>query len=203
MKRYIYVVRHGATDWNKSGRIQGQLDTPLNAEGRNQAALAAQPLQEVNATALYCSDLLRTYETAQIIGRAAGIQVIQKPGLREMHFGQWQGLTSQQIRERDPEIYAARLERPHAVPPPDGETWRHFYQRSIQAVQQILHTSDAERLIIATHRGVCTVLGLEALGLGYRGERTFGNDNCAIHTIAIEDEQWEAITLNDVSHLGD
>lgn len=202
MKRYIYVVRHGATEWNKAGRIQGQLDVPINAEGRNQAALAAQSLTAVNATALYSSDLLRTFETAQIIGQQTGLQVIQKPNLREIHFGQWQGLTSQEICQRDPDIYAARREYPHTIPPPGGESWRHFYHRAIQAVQQILRVSDAQHLIISTHSGVCTALGLEALGLGYKGNRPFGSANCAIHTIAIENQQWEAIALNDVSHLG-
>jgi broad specificity phosphatase PhoE len=200
-QRLVYLVRHGATDWNQAGRIQGQLDVPLNAEGRAQAQLVAQRLVSVAATALYSSDLLRAYETAQIIGQATGLAVIQKPGLREMHFGTWQGLTVQQIRERDPEIYAARRENPYEVPPPGGQTWQQFYQQAVRTLHDILQETDAQRLIVATHSGVCTVLGLEALGLGYTGKRTFGNANCAIHTIAVEGERWQAVALNDVSHL--
>jgi broad specificity phosphatase PhoE len=200
-QRLVYLVRHGATDWNQAGRIQGQLDVPLNAEGRAQAQLVAQRLVSVAATALYSSDLLRAYETAQIIGQATGLAVIQKPGLREMHFGTWQGLTVQQIRERDPEIYAARRENPYEVPPPGGQTWQQFYQQAVRTLHDILQETDAQRLIVATHSGVCTVLGLEALGLGYTGKRTFGNANCAVHTIAIEGERWQAVALNDVSHL--
>jgi probable phosphoglycerate mutase len=201
MPRVLYIVRHGATDWNQSKCIQGQLDTPLNGAGRSQAALAAKRLAALGATALYSSDLLRAYETAQIIAQAASLQIIQKPGLREMHFGAWQGLTLDEIRERDPELYAARRERPYEVPPPGGEAWRQFYQRSVKSVHDILHATDAERVIVATHSGVCTVLGLEALGLGYAGKRPFSNANCAIHTIAVEGSRWEALSLNDVSHL--
>ncbi len=201
MQRLIYIVRHGATDWNQAKSIQGQLDTPLNAAGRAQAALAAQRLTQVGATALYSSDLLRAYETAQIIGRETGLRVIQKPGLREMHFGAWQGLSSAQIQARDPERYAARRACPYEVPPPGGETWRRFYERGVQALRDILQVTDAPRIIIATHSGICTVLGLESLGLGYAGKRTFGNDNCAIHTLAADGTAWRAVSLNDVSHL--
>ncbi len=203
MQRLLYVVRHGATAWNQAGCIQGQLDTPLSAMGRSQAAQVAQRLVSYKTTALYSSDLLRTYETAQIISQAVNLKVIQKPGLREMQFGDWQGLTFDQIRKQYPEIYAARRERPFEVPPPGGEIWTQFYQRSVQSVEEILQATDAERIIISTHSGVCTVLGLEALGLGYTGKRTFGNANCAIHTLAIENGQWQAVSLNDIDHLED
>ena len=66
-ERFLYIVRHGTTDWNQSGRIQGHLDIPLNETGRAQARLASIRLATVCATALYSSDLLRAYETAQII----------------------------------------------------------------------------------------------------------------------------------------
>lgn len=201
VQRLVYIVRHGATDWNQAGRIQGQLDIPLNADGRAQARLVAQRLVDLGPAALYSSDLLRAYETAQIIGQATGLPVIQKLGLREMHFGAWQGLTVPQLRERDPDVYAARRANPYDVPPPGGQTWRQFYQRAVRALHEILRTTDAQRLIVATHSGVCTVLGLEALGVGYAGKRTFGNANCAIHTVAVEGECWQAMTLNDVSHL--
>ncbi len=201
MQRLVYIVRHGTTDWNRGGYIQGHLDTPLNGEGRTQAEAAARRLASEEATAIYSSDLLRVYETAQIIARHTGLRIIQKPGLREMHFGDWQGLSVDQIKARDPEIYAARRERPFEVPPPGGETWADFYQRSVSALQDILQTTDAPRLIVATHSGVCTVLGLEALGLGLTGKRTFGNANCAIHTIDVTGDRWEAVSLNDTDHL--
>ncbi len=200
MERLVYIVRHGTTDWNRGGYIQGHLDTPLNDEGRAQAAAAARLTSE-DATAIYSSDLLRVYETAQIIARHTGLRIIQKPGLREMHFGDWQGLSTDQIKTRDPEIYAARRERPFDVPPPGGETWVRFYQRAVDTLKAILQSTDAQRLIVATHSGVCTALGLEALGLGPTGKRTFGNANCAIHTIGVTGDRWQAVSLNDTTHL--
>ena len=201
MQRLVYVVRHGTTDWNRGGYIQGHLDTPLNSEGRAQAEAVAARLAAVGATAMYSSDLWRVYETAQIIARHTGLQIIQKPGLREMHFGAWQGLSFEQIKARDPDIYAARRERPFEVPPPGGERWIDFYQRCVRTLYDILKATDAQRIIVATHSGVCTVLGLEALGLGPTGKRAFGNANCAIHTIGVTGDRWEAVSLNDTEHL--
>ena len=200
-ERWIYVIRHGETDWNRAGCLQGQLDIPINASGRVQATLTAKALASYGATALYSSDLLRAYETAQIIGYQTGLRVIQKPALREINFGAWQGLTRAEILERDPDIYAARRERPYDVPPPAGETWRCFYQRALQAMSDILQATEAQKIIVSTHSGICTVFGLEALGLGYTGERTFGNANCAIHTLVIRSTGWQAVTLNDTAHL--
>jgi probable phosphoglycerate mutase len=200
-ERLIYIVRHGATDWNQSGRIQGHMDIPLNETGRAQARLASIRLAAFRATALYSSDLLRAYETAQIIGQTTGLRVMQQPGLREINFGAWQGLSSPQIRERDPEVYAARRANPYDIAPTGAETWRHFYERAVQAVHDILVVSEAERFIVVTHSGVCTALGLRALGFDCTGKRTFDSHNCGIHTIAVQGDTWRAVALNDVTHL--
>lgn len=200
-ERCLYVVRHGATDWNHSGRIQGHMDIPLNETGRAQARLASLRLAGVRATALYSSDLLRAYETAQIIGQATGLGVVQTPGLREINFGVWQGLSSQQIRERDPDVYAARRANPYDVAPSGAETWRHFYARALQAVRDILAATTAQRVIVVTHSGVCTVIGLHALGFDCTGKRTFDSHNCGIHTIAVHGDNWRAVTFNDITHL--
>jgi broad specificity phosphatase PhoE len=200
-ERFMYIVRHGATDWNQSGRIQGHVDIPLNETGRAQARLVSRRLAAFGATALFSSDLLRAYETAQIIGQAIGLQVMQNPGLREINFGAWQGLSSLQIRERDPEIYAARRANPYDVAPAGAETWRHFYERAVQAVHKILAVSEAERFIVVTHGGVCTALGLRALGFDCTGKRTFDSHNCGIHTIAVQGDTWRAVALNDITHL--
>lgn len=200
-ERILYVVRHGTTDWNQSGRIQGHMDIPLNEAGRAQARLAGRRLESRGATVIYSSDLLRAYETAAIIGRTAGLQVLTQPGLREINFGVWQGLSSLEIRERDPETYAARRANPYDVAPEGAETWRQFYHRAVCAIDDILATTTAERLIVVTHSGVCTVLGLRALGLDCTGKRAFDSHNCGIHTIAVQGAVWRAVTFNDVSHL--
>ena len=200
-ERLLYVMRHGLTDWNQSRRIQGHLDPPLNATGRAQARLAGLRLARTGAAALYSSDLQRACETARLVGRAAGLQVVQNVGLREINFGIWQGLSSQEIRQRHPRVYAARRDNPYDVAPAGAETWRQFYDRAVQAVTDILAVERAGPVVVVTHSGVCTVLGLRAQGLDCTGRRTFESHNCGIHTIEVCGERWRALRFNDTSHL--
>ena len=200
-ERLLYVMRHGLTNWNQSRRIQGHLDPPLNATGRAQARLSGLRLARSGATALYCSDLQRACETARLVGRATGLQVIQNVGLREINFGVWQGLSSQEIRQRHPDVYAARRDNPYDVAPAGAETWREFYDRAVQTVDEILAYEQAGPVVLVTHSGVCTVLGLRAQGLDCTGRRTFESHNCGIHTIAVSGERWRAVRFNDTSHL--
>jgi broad specificity phosphatase PhoE len=127
--------------------------------------------------------------------------VVQTPGLREINFGVWQGLSSPQIREQDPDVYAARRANPYDVAPAGAETWRHFYDRALQAVRDILAATTAQRVIVVTHSGVCTVIGLHALGFDCTGKRTFDSHNCGIHTIAVHGDTWQAVAFNDITHL--
>lgn len=200
-ERLLYVMRHGLTDWNQSRRIQGHLDPPLNATGRAQARLAGLRLARLGAAALYSSDLQRAFETACLVGRATGLRVIQNVGLREINFGVWQGLSSQEIRQRHPDVYAARRDNPYDVAPAGAETWRQFFARAVQAVDEILASTPADSLVLVTHSGVCTVLGLHAQGLDCTGRRTFESHNCGIHTIAVCGDRWRAVRFNDTSHL--
>ena len=200
-ERLLYIVRHGTTNWNQSGRIQGHIDIPLNEVGRAQARLAGRRFEALKPTAIYSSDLLRAYETATIIGQTTGLRVFTQPGLREINFGVWQGLSSPEIRQQDPATYAARRANPYDVAPAGAETWRQFYTRAACAMDEILVTTEAARLIVVTHSGVCTVLGLRALGLDCTGKRTFNSHNCGIHTIAVQGRVWRVVALNDVSHL--
>ncbi|MTD13068.1 histidine phosphatase family protein [Nakamurella sp. YIM 132087] len=97
MSRRLHLVRHGRSTWNEQGLVQGQTAAPeLTERGREQAHAAAAQLAGVDATLLLTSDLTRAAQTADIIGAALGLTPVPTPALREMHLGEWQGLTTQQ-----------------------------------------------------------------------------------------------------------
>ena len=93
----IVAIRHGETTWNVDTRIQGHLDIPLNATGRQQAARMARALQGEPIAAVYASDLTRAWETAGYLGRAQGLDVTAEEGLRERGFGDFEGKTFAEI----------------------------------------------------------------------------------------------------------
>ena len=89
----LLLVRHGETDWNAEGRLQGHTDRPLNAHGRTQAKDLAERLAGEGADAIYASDLSRAKETAEILGARLGLPVVIDADLREKNWGNWEGLT--------------------------------------------------------------------------------------------------------------
>lgn len=136
----LYFIRHGETDWNRIGRLQGQTETELNALGRRQAAAAAHNLAAVLAAdqrapadlPFHASPMVRTRETVEIIRRELGLAVSAYQAdarLKELHFGAWEGRRWPEIREREPGIARARDRDRWAFTPPGGESYATMLER--------------------------------------------------------------------------
>jgi broad specificity phosphatase PhoE len=102
----LILWRHGITEWNAGDRVQGQMDVPLSARGREQAVVAAQRLAALRPAAIVASDLRRAADTAAALAALTNLPVRLDPRLRERNFGDWQGLTIAEIAERYPTEYA-------------------------------------------------------------------------------------------------
>jgi broad specificity phosphatase PhoE len=102
----LVVWRHGNTDWNAGGRVQGQTDVPLNDLGRQQAVDAAELLVRLHPSVIVSSDLVRAADTAAALGALTGLPVRSDVRLRERFFGTWQGLTMAEAAERHPAEHA-------------------------------------------------------------------------------------------------
>lgn len=156
----IYVFRHGQTDWNKEGRIQGHLDVPLNETGRAQARALGPVLQRLGVQAFVTSDLSRAYDTAAI---AAGTYlenatVIRDPRLREIHLGALQGKTREEI-ERDHGVEFSHRLRTKPLSDADvaavgSERGRGVFERASEAILDFARTQPFDRIGVATHGGV-------------------------------------------------
>jgi broad specificity phosphatase PhoE len=102
----LIVWRHGNTDWNAGGRVQGQIDVPLNDLGREQAVDAADLLVRLKPDAIVASDLRRAADTASVLAALTGLPVQYDLRLRERFFGEWQGLTMAEVKAQRPEQHA-------------------------------------------------------------------------------------------------
>jgi len=197
----ILLVRHGETDWNAAGRIQGHSDTPLNAAGRQQARRAAQRLAPEPVRALYSSDLARAFETAMIIGEPLGLTVVTSPRLRERQYGAWEGLTAAEIQARYPEQFTMWRARSTDFAPPQGETIRQLLTRALAELQTIARRHLNEMVVVVTHGGFCYVLINHILGSVNGDRREFTIDNASIHTLEVTGDQWSVILMNETAHL--
>ena len=162
--RRIYLVRHGAIQSPADPkRFIGQLDLPLNGEGFHQAEQLAEGFRDVPLSAVFCSDLKRSVETAQIIAKPHDISCIPKRDLREISLGQWEGLTFDEARRLHPEEFHARgLDIVH-FRPADGESFLDCTFRVIPAFFETLNSTRGNILIVG-HAGVNRIILSQALG---------------------------------------
>lgn len=145
METTIVLVRHGETEWNRTRRVQGHTDIPLNDEGRRQARALAEELDGEKVDAVYASDLGRARETAEILAAARGADVISLPALRERHFGTWEGLTDTEVHARFPEAAGGSWG--------DGETTEELAERVVAAVGEIAAAHAGGLVLVVTHGG--------------------------------------------------
>ena len=154
----VILVRHGQTDWNKTGRIQGGLDIPLNANGRNEAGKLAEELSKMGIDVVYSSKLSRSWETARQIARLHSLNVKKLPELNEINQGLWQGLLTSEIKKRYKKQYSLWCANPLSVRPPKGETVEEAYERSVQAAKKILQKYKNRNVCIVSHEIINTLL---------------------------------------------
>src|SRR3954449_2195858 len=133
----LLLARHGETDWNTTGRLQGHTDRPLNDYGRRQAGALADRLADDGIAAIYASDLSRAKETAEIVGSRLRLPVVIDADLRERNWGSWEGLTPS---ERDTVAF-------------EGETSNDHRERLMRAVHRIAERHAGQRVLVVTHGG--------------------------------------------------
>ena len=151
----VLLVRHGQTDWNAAGKIQGSSDIPLNDRGRAQARELAERLRDMGRIcAVYTSPLRRALETAAIIGRTLGIAPIAVPQLTELSFGDWEGCSWDEIGERWPEQFARYSEDRKNYAPPGGESYAQMLARSWPFVDGLRRKRGGGAVLCVCHSAV-------------------------------------------------
>jgi len=197
----ILLVRHGETDWNSTGRLQGHSDTPLNALGHEQARRAAQRLACEPVRGLYSSDLARAFQTATIIGQTLGLTVVTSPRLRERRYGAWEGLTAAEIQAQYPEQFVAWRARAVDFAPPQGETRNQLLSRALAELNAIARRHAGEMAVVVTHGGLCYVLINHIFGGVNSDRQEFTFANASIHILEATADRWSVVSVNETAHL--
>ena len=158
----LYLIRHGAIDTTQEKRFVGQIDPPLNPDGRKQSEQQGRQLRDISFPQVWCSDLKRAYETAEIVCRDRNLEMQPAPELREINLGQWDGVAMSQIREQFPDLWQARGKDIGHFRPPGAESFADLQQRVVPFIRHIAAQSAGNTLIV-THAGVIRVLLCQVL----------------------------------------
>lgn len=161
----LILLRHGLTDDNVKKRYCGFRDPGLTLAGQRQSQKAREKLKAVGITKAFCSDLKRSEQTADILFGDSGIPIEQKRSLREINFGEWEGMTFAEIFRKYPQIYKEWTRNPFAVSIPGGEKMRYFVRRITATLDKIYRRHGRETVAIVGHLGVIRVILNQALGL--------------------------------------
>jgi broad specificity phosphatase PhoE len=173
----LVLLRHGATDWNRDGRYQGQADPPLNAEGWEQARRVAERLDSHRFEAIYSSDLQRAEATARMISSRNGTLLSIDSRLREIHLGEWEGMLASDIQRQYPEAWAAREGDPVGFRVPGGETVCEVAARMSAAVDDIAARHPQGLVLLVSHGLALATLVCQARGLPLHQAREVIPDN--------------------------
>ncbi|KAF4401875.1 hypothetical protein G4B88_017387 [Cannabis sativa] len=198
----IVVVRHGETEWNHDGRIQGHLDIDLNDAGRQQAVAVAERLsKEPKISVVYSSDLKRALVTAETIAaKCGGLEVIKDTDLRERHLGDLQGKVYSDAVKACPEAYKAFTSpsKDQEIPG-GGESRDQLFVRCTSALQRIGNKHKGERVVVVTHGGVIRSLYKRACPNEKTGLKVL---NTSVNVFHLSDgDKWTLQVRGDVSHL--
>ena len=185
----ILAIRHGETAWNVDTRLQGHLDIPLNDVGLRQAQHLARSLVQRDAIdAIYASDLSRAHTTAYAIAQAMGKTVNTHAGLRERHFGAFQGRT---WRKRTPDW----------TPPDGGESLLVLRDRIVTTVNALAARHTGQQIVLVAHGGVLDILYRAATRIDLQAPRTWALTNTAVNSLLWTPAGLSLVGWGDTSHL--
>lgn len=201
METDIFFIRHGETEWNKKLIYQGQTDIDLNETGYKQARLLSERLTEREIDRFYTSDLKRASNTASIIAEPHNKKLIKEENLREISFGDWEGMNFTEIQEKEAEKYNEWRKDPISVSPPNGENFLDFQKRVISIINKIKDLHTGERIAIVAHGGTIRVYLAHILGMELKGNRKLSVHNTSISHLTIYDNRPVLKLMNSTCHL--
>ncbi|TSE25597.1 Glucosyl-3-phosphoglycerate phosphatase [Tepidimonas sediminis] len=198
----LFAIRHGETAWNRDARIQGQLDIPLNDTGRWQAQRVALALRHEPLAAVYSSDLSRARATAEPLAQAHGLTVQTHPGLRERHFGAFQGRTWAELEQAHPDVVRAWKARVPDFAPPGGESLLDVHARVHATFTELAARHPGQAIAVVAHGGVLDILYRIANRVDLQAPRAWAMGNAAIHRLLwTADSGFALLSWGDTRHL--
>lgn len=197
----LYLVRHGETTWNLESRYQGHTDVELSDKGLYQGELLGKKMAKVKLDAIYASDLSRAYQTAQCVAKHHQLAVNKDPLMRELHFGEWEGLTYKEIKEKYGDLAHQWFYNPVDLQIPKGEHFRDLATRAKNVVDKLLDEHQDEHILVVSHGGTIRTIICNLLEIDLKKMWAIKQDNTAVNIIDFYDRKPIIALLNDTSHL--
>jgi probable phosphoglycerate mutase len=198
----IILVRHGHVEGISPERFRGRADLALTPEGLRQAEATAHCI-EVNwtPTALYASPLSRARTTAEAIGKRFGQTPTPVPGLMDIDYGEWQGLTPDEVGRKWPDTLETWYRTPDWAAIPGGESLQDVLARATAALRDVIGRHPKDTVVVVGHDSVNRTILLQTLDLPLSRYRRLGQDPCAVNEIDFSAGEFTVRSVNETYHL--
>lgn len=201
-KLNLYLVRHGQTAASRENRFSGHVDPPLTSAGLAMADSLAAAYGAMPWSAVYVSPLLRCRQTAEPLCARAKVTPIVEEGLKEIGYGEWEGLKQDEVRERFPEAFAYWAHDVASRGTPGGETAFQVAARAMAAVERIRVKHTEGNVLIVSHKATLRIVVCALLGMDVRDFRDrIAQPVAAVSLFELGPKSAMLVRLGDVSHL--
>ncbi len=186
----IYIVRHGATEWNDKELVQGNIDLPLSSKGKEDVRKTAEYLKSIDFKSVFTSGMLRSKETGKIIADKKGIKtIISIPELNELDCGEWEGLSMEEVREKKGEEYQNLLKSPD-YKIPGGESFHDVVHRFKIGWEKLMEKSKGENIVFVSHIVITRAFLYSNLGISYSSIRNFIINNGSVSMFEFDKNRY-------------
>jgi broad specificity phosphatase PhoE len=197
----IILIRHGQTDWNTAETFRGRADVALNETGIKQADELGVFLEKERIDFIYSSPLQRASVTAGAIATRQKLDVNTVANLTDIDFGDWQGLSLQEVSQKFPELYRDWLDTPEQVKMPNGESLEDVRRRGVPFIEDAVMRCGEGKVVFVSHRVVIKVVICSLLGLEASHFWNLRIDTCGLTRFAAGDGRLVLTKHNDTSFL--
>lgn len=197
----LFLTRHGQTDWNIARRYQGHSDTALNQIGIHQAEQLAKRLSTETIHAIYSSDLTRAANTAKAIAAFHQLEVHTDTCWRELSFGDWEGMTYEEMSAHSPDLFDAWMKDSLNVSTPNGETLTQLAERVTAAFHALKKNHKDQTVLVVSHSGALQTLIAFTLGVDLSRYWQFRVSQASLSEMTVYENSVVLNLFNDVSHL--
>ena len=198
----VYITRHGETEWNIQGKIQGCLDSPLTEQGLWGAERLSEAIKNKNIDYIITSPLLRAYKTAQIAAGDSNITIVTMDKLKEINCGDFQGYGFQEVWEVYPELKETVKMDPYNFKYPGGESLKEFNERVVGGFESILEEYKGLNILIVGHGGTIKCITNHIFQEG-ESKSWFANvvDNCSLTEFDYDSGEFTLVDYNNTTHM--
>ncbi|MGB9552880.1 MAG: histidine phosphatase family protein [bacterium] len=158
IKTKLYLVRHGSTAWNEVVRFRGSADIPLSARGLKQAEALANFLRDARLSAIYTSPQRRAKNTAKIINKFHHLPIEERPELKSVNYGKWEGKLEEEVARDYPQLYREYIEHIESFRFPQGETLEDLKERALMVIKEGISNFEGGEILVVSHQVVTRVL---------------------------------------------